>query len=132
MLMKIIRNDLTMKGQLVKRCVLISARFCVSCRGELEGYFSSFDIWLHARWSQIVVGWGSGPLLLCSNVGCYKFGYIHIVMIEIFLFYSSSCWFVLLICTLRMSHWLVRDETWVIVTCSNFHSFLAQSGVYCL
>ena len=36
---------LTMNDQLLKRWVLIFARFCFGREGE--GYFSSFDIWLH-------------------------------------------------------------------------------------
>ena len=43
MLMKIIRNYLTMKGQLLKRCVLISARFVSHARGSCGGLF--FIIW---------------------------------------------------------------------------------------
>ena len=39
MLMKIIRNYLTMKGQLLKRCVLISARFVSHVGGSCGGLF---------------------------------------------------------------------------------------------
>ena len=43
MLMEIIRNYLTMKGQLLKRCVLISARFVSHVGGSWGGLF--FIIW---------------------------------------------------------------------------------------
>ena len=79
MLMEIIRNYLTMKGQLLKRCVLISARFVSHARGSCGGLF--FIIW-HLVTRSIVTDScrlrlrAAIIVLECSD--CYKCGYIYI------------------------------------------------------
>ncbi len=48
------------EGTVTEKVSIDFCEICVLCRGKLEGYFSSFDIWLHAPWSRLAAGWGSG------------------------------------------------------------------------